>query len=137
MKALLTALSYMHSKGVMHRDLKPENILYQTKGDYDSLKLADFGLSAFAHDYPYLYPKCGTPGFVAPEVANLIDKTSGYSFKCDVFSAGVIFHVLLFGEGLFTGSGHQEILKLNKICEINYLHKKYEAIDQDAKDLLF
>lgn len=102
MKALLTALSYMHSKGVMHRDLKPENILYQTKGDYDSLKLADFGLSAFAHDYPYLYPKCGTPGFVAPEgifnlkilVANLIDKTTGYSFKCDVFSSGVIFHVL-------------------------------------------
>lgn len=31
----------------MHRDLKPENILYLTKGDYNSLKLADFGLSAF------------------------------------------------------------------------------------------
>ena len=102
MKSLLTALSYMHSKGVMHRDLKPENILYQIKGDYDSLKLADFGLSAFVNDFPYLYPKCGTPGFVAPEgknifkpiVANLMDKTEGYSAKCDVFSAGVIFHVL-------------------------------------------
>lgn len=63
---------YMHSKGVMHRDLKPENILYKIKGDYTSLKLADFGLSTFIAEFPYLYPKCGTPGFVAPEGKLLI-----------------------------------------------------------------
>jgi serine/threonine protein kinase len=53
----------------------------------NSLKLADFGLAAFVNEVPYLYPKCGTPGFVAPEsnlemknlikfniVANLTDK---------------------------------------------------------------
>lgn len=57
----------MHDKGIMHRDLKPENILYQVKGDHSSLKVADFGLSTMASEYPYLYPKCGTPGFVAPE----------------------------------------------------------------------
>ena len=57
----------MHSKNIMHRDLKPENILYMTKGDYATLKIADFGLSTFADDLPYLYPKCGTPGYVAPE----------------------------------------------------------------------
>jgi serine/threonine protein kinase len=51
----------------MHRDLKPENILYKTKGDYSTLKIADFGLSAIVDDIPYLYPKCGTPGYVAPE----------------------------------------------------------------------
>lgn len=62
----------MHSKGVMHRDLKPENILYKIKGDYTSLKLADFGLSTFITEFPYLYPKCGTPGFVAPEGKMLI-----------------------------------------------------------------
>jgi serine/threonine protein kinase len=46
---------------------KPENILFHIKGDNTSLKLADFGLSTFVNDIPYLYPKCGTPGFVAPE----------------------------------------------------------------------
>ena len=67
MKSLISALAYVHSKGVMHRDLKPENILFQEKDDLTSLKLADFGLATFVNEYPYLYPKCGTPGFVAPE----------------------------------------------------------------------
>ena len=56
--------------------------------------------------------------------------------NCDVFSVGVIFHVLLFGEGVFPGKGHHDILRLNKKCEINYLHKRYDQIDIDAKDLL-
>jgi serine/threonine protein kinase len=64
---LLQAIGYMHSKNIMHRDLKPENILYKMKGDQKSIKVADFGLSTFTDDVPYLYPKCGTPGYVAPE----------------------------------------------------------------------
>lgn len=28
MRALISAIQYMHSQGVVHRDLKPENILY-------------------------------------------------------------------------------------------------------------
>ena len=38
------------------------------------LKIVDFGLAAFIDEVPYIFPKCGTPGFVAPEIANLIDK---------------------------------------------------------------
>lgn len=61
----------------MHRDLKPENILFQYKDDITSLKLADFGLAAFIDQTPYLYAKCGTPGFVAPEGINVIKSYSG------------------------------------------------------------
>lgn len=67
MRNLISSLVYIHSKGVIHRDLKPENILFLEKGDFSTLKIADFGLSAFEKEFPYLYPKCGTPGFVAPE----------------------------------------------------------------------
>jgi calcium/calmodulin-dependent protein kinase I len=48
------------------------------------------------------------------KVANLIDKQSGYSVVCDIFSIGAIFHLLLLGEGIFPGKGHLELLKLNK-----------------------
>lgn len=38
------------------------------------MKLVDFGLATDADEAPYIFPKCGTPGFVAPEIANLVDK---------------------------------------------------------------
>lgn len=56
----------------MHRDLKPENILMKNKKELD-LVIADFGLSTKADIPKYLYLKCGTPGYVAPEVINLPD----------------------------------------------------------------
>ena len=42
----------------------------------------------------YLYCRCGTPGYVAPEVINVKDMKSTYSSVCDVYSAGLIFHLL-------------------------------------------
>lgn len=39
---LISAVSYMHSKGVGHRDIKPENVLLSADGN---LKIADFGLA--------------------------------------------------------------------------------------------
>lgn len=79
----------------MHRDLKPENIIFAKKNSLKELKIIDFGLSAYEDEYPYMFPKCGTPGYVAPEIINLIDKKGGYNTSCDVFSVGVIFHKLL------------------------------------------
>jgi calcium-dependent protein kinase len=58
----------------MHRDLKPENILIIKKSPKTILKIVDFGLATFCDEFPYIFPKCGTPGFVAPEIANLNDK---------------------------------------------------------------
>jgi serine/threonine protein kinase len=42
---LLSAVAYMHMKGVVHRDLKFENILFENKRKDANIKLIDFGLS--------------------------------------------------------------------------------------------
>ena len=52
----------------MHRDIKPENILLRNPGNFESLVLADFGFAAYKFDNNMLFKRCGTPGFVAPEV---------------------------------------------------------------------
>ena len=87
---IVEALSYMHSKAIIHRDLKPENIIF--KGTQESIDIAivDLGFATFEEDYRKLFVRCGTPGYVAPEVLN--DKN--YNCKADVFSAGIIFYIM-------------------------------------------
>ena len=91
---LVDGIAHCTSKNIMHRDIKPENILFQKTEKGPILKIVDFGLGAFSDEFPYIFSKCGTPGFVAPEIANLVDKNSGYSPISDVFSIGVIFYIL-------------------------------------------
>lgn len=94
----------------MHRDIKPDNLIFMRKGDIHSLKIVDFGLAINYKSMPYLYPKyikqiyhrCGTPGYIAPEILKLSSKYSGqYTPVCDMFSTGVIFYLLLTGEKPF------------------------------------
>jgi serine/threonine protein kinase len=90
----------------MHRDLKPENMILKDKGDLESnsLKLVDFGLSSFCDQKEYLFKRCGTPGYVAPEIINSSSKeNTKFTPKVDVFSAGVIFYILMIGKSPFKG----------------------------------
>lgn len=59
----------------MHRDLKPENIMFKRKETLDELVIVDFGLGEFENIHEYLFCKCGTPGYVAPEIANYKEKS--------------------------------------------------------------
>lgn len=84
----------MHSLNIMHRDLKPENIMFKETNDLSSLRIVDFGLATRTTAQTYPFPKCGTPGYVAPEIANLKDLTYKYDKICDIFSVGCIFYKL-------------------------------------------
>lgn len=64
--------------------------------------LVDFGLATQSDAEDYIFYRCGTPGYVAPEVTTL-EKGKKISPLCDIFSAGVIFHILLVARPLFGG----------------------------------
>ncbi len=74
----------------MHRDLKPENIMF--KDGYHNLKIVDLGLATPIKAEKFIYPKCGTPGYVAPEIANLKNMDEKYDSVCDMFSIGAILY---------------------------------------------
>lgn len=93
----------------MHRDLKPENILLKSEDSVECV-IADFGLAEYSKAEEYLFVRCGTPGYVAPEVINIKDMSTKYDPICDIFSLGLIFHLLLLGKSIFTGKTYKEVL---------------------------
>lgn len=53
--------------------------------------IADFGLADYFNPKgDYMFKRCGTPGYVAPEV--LQDKI--YDYKVDLFSAGILMFIM-------------------------------------------
>lgn len=139
MKALFKALAYMEEKMIMHRDIKPTNIIIKEKNcqDYSQIKLVDFGLATCQSNPNPLYKRCGTPGFIAPEVLNCTSKESiPYSMTCDVFSAGIIFYIMLCGRSPFEENDENKILEMNKKCKINMFYPKLHK-NPKAYDLLF
>ena len=97
--------------------MKPENLVLTDLNELNDIKVIDFGLAAkLKNPQEKLYHKCGSPGYVAPEVLN----NEGYNCKADIFSAGVIFYVMLTGRSLFQGTNSNSILIENMRCRYEY-----------------
>lgn len=101
-KQLLKVIKYLNSLNLCHRDIKPENILIDPTNN--CIKLIDFGLSTYFSEVEQLKTRLGTPYYVAPEVL-----MGDYSKECDIWSIGVITHILLTGCPPFQGESIPEI----------------------------
>lgn len=88
--------------------------------NFDSVVIADFGLATNVNQKPFLYTKCGTPGFVAPEIINLKDDLLTYGSVCDMYSLGIIFYILLTGQPAFKGKSYNTIVRRNKEAIIDF-----------------
>ena len=89
MREVLLALHYLHTDlHMLHRDVKPYNILLTLSG---GVKLADFGIAKNASSARTF---CGSSLYCAPEVCG----GNVYGEPADVYSAGIVFQMLLSGD---------------------------------------
>ncbi|MBB5158521.1 serine/threonine-protein kinase [Saccharopolyspora phatthalungensis] len=103
---LAGALEAVHARGIVHRDIKPGNVLVT---DDDRAKLGDFGISRVVHGEVTLTDTgllTGTPGYVAPEVANGEEPTKA----SDVFSLGATLFAAVEGVSPFGAADNPLIL---------------------------
>jgi serine/threonine protein kinase len=106
-RQLVEGLSFLHSQGVIHRDLKPENVLVaQTRRGPGGIalldvKIADFGLSKIVGEgFSEARSTVGSPRYMAPEVlaaGGSVVGAGAYDLSADLWSLGVLLHVLLDG----------------------------------------
>ena len=104
---LVHAIAHCQSVGVAHRDIKLSNITFDVATDplgrvalpaFPRVKLADFGMAAAVGRDGLLRGRCGTPGYVAPEILKA-GVQQGYGSNVDMFSAGAVVYSLLCGYG--------------------------------------
>ncbi len=101
------ALHYAHEKGVIHRDVKPGNIMLLLDG---SIKVVDFGIAHLADQtITRTGMVLGTVAYMSPEQLN----GQAVDGRTDIFSLGIVFHLLLTGKLPFEGaSTAQTIMKI-------------------------
>ena len=120
MRDIFLSLDSMARIGIAHRDIKPANVLMCDREKYGvSVKVTDFGMSGFVGMDGHLRGRCGTPGFVAPEIWTAAVH-GGYENKVDVYSAGVTLYILLCGYEPFYGKSDAELIAANRAAIVDY-----------------
>ncbi len=93
LEALLSALAYAHSRGVVHRDVKAENVLFD---EAERPMLTDFGIAlrrGYGSRVTTAGMAVGSTAYMAPEQA----RGTEVDLRADLYSLGVLAWEMLTG----------------------------------------
>lgn len=140
MLQLFAALSYLstQSEKIIHYDLKPHNIMLND----GEIKITDFGLAKIMDPsktnmeltsqgvgtYWYLPPECFETGSGVPKISS----------KVDVWSAGVIFYEILYGQKPFGHNMSQEKLVSDHVISraTNVVFPTKPSVSTECKEFI-
>lgn len=106
---ILSALDYIHSKGIVHCDIKPQNIILLQNG---SIKVADFGIARLDAMLDRSKEKndvaLGTVYYVSPEQA----QGKAPIAESDIYSLGVMLYEAMTNRLPFYNDNATEVAKM-------------------------
>ena len=129
MTSVLSAVNFLHDRGIAHRDIKPENFLFDDKSNNAVLKITDFGFSKYLPPKGWFHTKCGTLSYCAPEV--LLSKP--YNLRADIWSTGVLAYTLLAGYLPFRNENQSSWKKMKHVV---YDEQYWDCISSEGKSFV-
>uniref|UniRef100_A0ABM5FBY2 Protein kinase C n=1 Tax=Pogona vitticeps TaxID=103695 RepID=A0ABM5FBY2_9SAUR len=111
---IISALMFLHEKGIIYRDLKLDNVLLDHEGH---CKLADFGMCKEGIlDGVTTATFCGTPDYIAPEIL----QEMLYGPDVDWWAMGVLLYEMLCGHAPFEAENEDDLFEAILNDEIVY-----------------
>ena len=127
---ILSGINYLHKHKIMHRDLKPENIMFESNDPDSILKIIDFGTAKFLNKKKFKRKK-GTTYYMSPQVLD-----GDYTEKCDIWSAGIIFCILLTGIHPFYCDSEQDMMEKIRNLPLQFKGNSWSSISKQTKDII-
>jgi serine/threonine protein kinase len=130
---VLSALSYLNSRGIIHGDIKPENILCRPYPFIHMIKIIDFGFSV-VYNKPHSYVgqlNSGTVYYLPPEV---LMQNGEYTTAIDIWSFGIVLYCALYKYFPYFEPNSEDTM--NSILHEKVVYPKEVTVSSDAKKII-
>jgi serine/threonine protein kinase len=121
LKEFMRGYKILHQFKIVHRDIKPANLLLHN----DVLKICDFGFSKYVPAENLTQTsRVGSPLYMSPQILNGMTQ---YTDKCDVWSTGITFYEMLFGDAPFPARTEKDLKNMHadlKIRPFKFPHRE-------------
>jgi calcium-dependent protein kinase len=135
---ILSGLCYLHDNDIIHEDIKLNNIMIKdieedinTKEEYFWIKLVDFHTANIFEKNIKNSKNVKKKYYNSPEALN-----NDYTKESDLWSVGVLLHILLVGKVPFDGNTDEDINNKIKNESFNELEPRLIARSPEVRDLL-
>jgi serine/threonine protein kinase len=129
LKQIFNGFTELRKRKILHRDFKLANIFMSN----EHIVIGDFGFAKVGQELAET--RLGTPMTMAPELLFSNDDDVIYNAKADLWSIGVVFYQLLFGDPPFWGFSNGELI--SSIKQNSGPNLKFpKSVSEETKDFL-
>lgn len=131
LQQIMNGFKELGKNKIMHRDLKPANVFLHE----NNVVIGDFGMAKIGAVVTNTH--LGTPQTMAPEIL-FTEQSYKYTNKADLWSIGVTFHMMLFGnDGPFKAETMEQLKEgVKRYSGKNVIFPEDVKVCQATKDLI-